>query len=954
MSELTTPAMAAEAVPAAVAPPPAQPLLTPTKTAVIVLHGVADQKRGETVQAIVNLLLAESDNSAQAMRYQSVAEDDVTITVAPLSAKLKAPAHGKLGSGQPPADTSLDKAFRQSWTSDYRRPALTHEGKAGQSAQPLGSEGDSEGVAFTDYLLDKACKEQTPATTYTLRKIRAVRRDQGVAAPAASPQSVDFFEMYWADLSRLAGSVPRIVTEIFTLLFRLSTLGRDTVQHMFDVVLHESGKAHAKTKWWQRLHFFQSTLDWLYSRWLALLYLQLIVVALLLMPFGWMHQGEPKHLLEVALLGIVLSVATLVVGFRYRLFAALACAALGVALIAWLAQQTQAVALSRVVVLLWLLLIAVLYEWWLRTCEERFPLVHFIGRILGVLAMLAFALNFDFNMDEKPDAIYAAGVVAALRYFEFALLAIEFLWGLLAILLIAWFVCGVVASRCHGAGCRERSAVTTGQFGVVVSLGCFLVVAMLGWALLSSVTETAARGVDYTPLIYRAKPATQDAIAFVRAAEVCQDHSQAACAAAPESCLATKIPSVADRCTSVANPPFALSARCSECFLHDRFVHSVETFAVISLLLACFFGYLIATLAPSVLAETRFAKPDSLRLGRWLTHGFGAIERVLLLFTGVGSVMLLLVVLLLSEAMLHRYLPQLPTPLTDVVMGLMKENDISWGAQSQAMLKPFVIAAGTVFAAFTAIGGVLSRYLPGLRAPLDAALDVDNHFREFPRKAIPRARIFARYVALIDHLREQGYTRIVIAAHSQGTVISADLLRYLLSRRTPGGSATATDAPITRRVGDYLRDIGDVRLLTYGCPLRQLYAERFPTRYDWIVRAHGTADGSVSGPTVHDVGVQRWFNAYTSGDYVGRWLWTPNADAIPAPTTDAICIGKCGDQADGLNVRVIRDWVATKPQHEICIGSGAHTHYLDAPGKRDADAQAAAMAGLIDAMIALP
>ena len=145
---------------------------------------------------------------------------------------------------------------------------------------------------------------------------------------------------------------------------------------------------------------------------------------------------------------------------------------------------------------------------------------------------------------------------------------------------------------------------------------------------------------------------------------------------------------------------------------------------------------------------------------------------------------------------------------------------------------PFVIAAGTLLAAFTAIGGLLSRYLPGLRAPLDAALDVDNHFREFPRNAIPRARIFARYVALLDHLREQGYTRIVIAAHSQGTVISADLLRYLLSRQTPGGGTTATDAPITQRVGDYLRDIKDARLLTYGCPLRQLYAERFPTRYE--------------------------------------------------------------------------------------------------------------------------
>ena len=44
MSELTTPAATDEAK--ALTPPP--------KTAVIVLHGVADQKRGETVQSMVD------------------------------------------------------------------------------------------------------------------------------------------------------------------------------------------------------------------------------------------------------------------------------------------------------------------------------------------------------------------------------------------------------------------------------------------------------------------------------------------------------------------------------------------------------------------------------------------------------------------------------------------------------------------------------------------------------------------------------------------------------------------------------------------------------------------------------------------------------------------------------------------------------------------------------------
>ena len=39
----------------------------------------------------------------------------------------------------------------------------------------------------------------------------------------------DVFEMYWADLSRLRGSVTSIVAELFTLLFHLSQLGVDAL-----------------------------------------------------------------------------------------------------------------------------------------------------------------------------------------------------------------------------------------------------------------------------------------------------------------------------------------------------------------------------------------------------------------------------------------------------------------------------------------------------------------------------------------------------------------------------------------------------------------------------------------------------------------------------------------------------------------------------------------------------
>src|SRR5207302_1867178 len=133
---------------------------------------------------------------------------------------------------------------------------------------------------------------------------------------------------------------------------------------------------------------------------------------------------------------------------------------------------------------------------------------------------------------------------------------------------------------------------------------------------------------------------------------------------------------------------------------------------------------------------------------------------------------------------------------------------------------------------------------------LHAALDVDNHFREFPRRAIPRARIFSRYVAFLKHVAAQEYERIVIVSHSQGTVISADLFRYM-KERAANAKAAGTDDDVAR----LWRAVGSkIMLLTAGCPLRQLYAARFPEMYDWVLRDNGTTMGPAvvaQHPVIH-------------------------------------------------------------------------------------------------------
>jgi hypothetical protein len=235
---------------------------------------------------------------------------------------------------------------------------------------------------------------------------------------------------------------------------------------------------------------------------------------------------------------------------------------------------------------------------------------------------------------------------------------------------------------------------------------------------------------------------------------------------------------------------------------------------------------------------------------------------------------------------------------------------------SQTILEPLIFSAASAMLAFSVLGRVLSRYVPWLRAPLDIALDIDNHFREFPRPAIPRARIFSRYVALLDHVARQRYDRVVIVAHSQGTVISAELLRYLKFR-----AARHDGTDPAARVWEALA--GRLHLLTAGAPLRQLYAARFPTLYRWVLED----DGSRLGPSAAGLGVERWINAYTTGDYIGRWLWS--RPARPGLDVSAPQVDQPATPGDMYRPATGTDLPEDACEVDVCLGAGAHTHYFE-------------------------
>ena len=126
------------------------------------------------------------------------------------------------------------------------------------------------------------------------------------------------------------------------------------------------------------------------------------------------------------------------------------------------------------------------------------------------------------------------------------------------------------------------------------------------------------------------------------------------------------------------------------------------------------------------------------------------------------------------------------------------------------------------------------------------------------------------------------------------------------------------------------RPLPPISLLTLGCPLRQLYGARFPGLYAWVLARNGAA----FGPRADDIGVQRWMNAFCSGDYVGRWLWS-SADksaALAHPTISAVGHDPFGrvDAYTGFNpMPPAEAHLHEAREAEVCLGLGAHTHYFD-------------------------
>ena len=182
---------------------------------------------------------------------------------------------------------------------------------------------------------------------------------------------------------------------------------------------------------------------------------------------------------------------------------------------------------------------------------------------------------------------------------------------------------------------------------------------------------------------------------------------------------------------------------------------------------------------PVVLAEVKppRTKPDGARLGEWLDSG-------LRLLRWSGRFFFIAVVILLPLGLM---LSLLDCADVQWATDLTKRIDPSgWGLpESRNIMAAIGAALAGTTVALIAFSGRLAQIARRIRPVLDVALDVDNHLRERPLGDNPRARIAARYVSLLRHvcgwrgMNGEAYDALVIVAHSQGTVITADVLRFI-------------------------------------------------------------------------------------------------------------------------------------------------------------------------------
>lgn len=867
------------------------------RVAVIAVHGVGSPPQDSTAKGVAELLMQHAPDGVE---YAWADERRVTI------------ATNKVDTGDRERPGIADRLKRA-----FTRRALDRTNlDAGAPDSTVAFERTQEcaerpDIAFTRTLLRGYRSERVP---YGTVEIVGDRRRHGHLSAY-----VHVFEMHWADLTRLGTGFTRLIGALYQLVQHISQIGRKTIDIAAQVAeartrLRDAAEARlaaakgagASPDVLARLErevtdaaaaarsagprsawaAYAGTHAWVIRVFTALV----PVATLLMLAFATLFvpaavKPEWRLAIGLTLAGLVLTIVVALLTYRFvdrkraaTLFVVYMLGIIGLTVLTGagasdpIADGTRV--LSQMVTLLAAaayVLIVIRYDA-TRSGARNFGLTAALGVV--VLALLKQAEYGGVTFGD-PHSVRTFGFVG----FQLSYALLMATWGVLWLAILIAVPC-----RLFLRWRADRTAVET------VKRAVWTARVTLAGAVFGSIIALL---VGYRSLVYLAARAAGRFDVFP------------APLPGQEQLPVVQLPSLPGAwwCDAFATDG---AWQCAEAFFIDLIGRSATSGFVIALLglalVLALSSWFIVLIALTAMRPPNSSDGDSSRLGSWMTSGFAWLRRA-------GGVLAWTLLLAIATGIAIDYWPWFADRARAIPWTwLAFKLNTAWSAEVVEGLSLAVLAsAATVGAARLRVEALATRARPAM----GVVLDVDNYLREVPADATPRAKIAERFVSLLRYLERRGdFDRVVIVAHSQGTVITADLLRFL----TLGLPEDSEDRRLVRP--------DRVRLLTMGSPLRQLYGANFPSLYGWVtasdpapgasrapLTAAQTPNISTRSPDPADLRVERWVNLYTSGDYIGRNLWSDDDwDGVWEPRAMAVVGG---------------------PRRERCLGSGTHTRYWD-------------------------
>jgi hypothetical protein len=837
------------------------------RTAVIAIHGVGDHLPFVQARRVADMLENLKDGPGHP-RYTAFSESTERINVSP----VKVAGHAFAPATAPAPAPGVNQ--RRTWGPLDALYQSKREIEPPAEAQPCSLDHLFMEGQLAEY------KGDGPENTYEVLRLEGKRLASAPVGPEGRSGSasdlpeeeIHIYDMFWSDLSGVGAGGLRIFGELYQLLFHLTSVGVNNIKAA-GISLRAQTKCAAA---WDRFSQAQTVAAALLAWPIPLLNLIVAGLAaglLVASALSWLSPVKEAAasfliivLLATATAGFALSRKGMVGAAAFRL-PVIALFVLGAAtgLLAWkpVAEALQgmefvpeasewvvmATVLAASAVVIWRIVIA--YD------KRRPGTRRGFAWIAGLLAFV-FLLHIAAAMAGffQVPLGYAA-ITWDIRLIETSFWLLIGSWSLFWLATVAAFVFGSLAVQSTEGAARERARRINWTARLTLGLPSvlFLLITFAGWTGILRLAQPILPPLQYQPLY-----------------------------GSPQSIYA---------------------------WADNALLNGGVAYVPVLLLLVCVAGVITAwAIFPSVLAELsppRGRGPklqeQSQAMGSWLDHGFQFMR-------WAGRALYLGVMLLPASALLLAF---------DVYAAYQTDQ----GSPLQGFadrIRPFSATLGAIVTGASVgllgFGGRFSKLALGFRPFVRVALDVDNWLREHPRDSNPTARICGRYASLLRHIGQwqgsdqRGYDSLIIFAHSQGTVITSDLLRFLHIEAVHAGSYQAYDPTLA------WLDKTPVTLFTVGCPLRQLYGLRFPFLYGYAL------DGIQRGllPDPRDSGLQLWVNAYRTGDYIGRYLWR-DQPWLP--------VGEFSSSTWDPAQNIPKNLFQRDRRVEFSIGPGAHLHYWD-------------------------